>query len=89
MTLTTVGGWPRRVSCCRPGWKGSRKALILMFPTLSTPPPPARPEAMEAFAADPLSKKVFGDAMFAVSVDYNRAEREIFQSSLSPLGTGS
>ncbi len=44
---------------------------------------------MEAFAADPLSKKVFGDAMFAVSVDYNRAEWEIFQSSLSPLGIGS
>jgi glutamine synthetase len=31
-------------------------------------------EAVEAFAADPLSKEVFGDKMFQAWIDYKREE---------------
>jgi len=40
-------------------------------------------EAVEAFAADPLSRTVFGDAMFEAFVDYKRGEWEAYHSSVS------
>ncbi len=40
-------------------------------------------EAIEAFAADPLSKKVFGDAMFDAYVTYKRQEWESYHCAVS------
>jgi len=40
-------------------------------------------EAVEAFAADPLSRTVFGDAMFDAFVDYKRDEWESYHSAVS------
>jgi glutamine synthetase len=40
-------------------------------------------EAVEAFAADPLSRTVFGDAMFEAFVDYKRDEWEAYHSAVS------
>jgi glutamine synthetase len=40
-------------------------------------------EAVEAFAADPLSRTVFGDAMFEAFVDYKRSEWEAYHSAVS------
>jgi glutamine synthetase len=40
-------------------------------------------EAIDAFAADPLSKRVFGDAMFDAYVTYKRQEWESYHSHVS------
>lgn len=40
-------------------------------------------EAIEAFAADPLSRSVFGDAMFDAFVAYKRDEWESYHSAVS------
>jgi len=40
-------------------------------------------EAVDAFAADPLSKKVFGDAMFESFVAYKREEWESYHCAVS------
>ena len=40
-------------------------------------------EAIEAFAVDPLSKKVFGDAMFDAYVTYKRQEWESYHCAVS------
>ena len=40
-------------------------------------------EAVDAFAADPLSKKVFGDAMFESFVTYKREEWESYHCAVS------
>jgi glutamine synthetase len=40
-------------------------------------------EAVDAFAADPLSKKVFGDAMFEAFVTYKRDEWESYHCAVS------
>jgi glutamine synthetase len=40
-------------------------------------------EAVDAFAADPLSKKVFGDAMFEAYVTYKREEWESYHCAVS------
>jgi glutamine synthetase len=40
-------------------------------------------EAIDAFAADPLSKRVFGDAMFDAYVTYKRQEWESYHSYVS------
>ena len=40
-------------------------------------------EAVDAFAADPLSKKVFGDAMFDAFVTYKRDEWESYHCAVS------
>jgi glutamine synthetase len=40
-------------------------------------------EAIDAFAADPLSKSVFGDAMFDAYVTYKREEWESYHSAVS------
>ena len=40
-------------------------------------------EAIDAFAADPLSKRVFGDAMFDTYVTYKRQEWESYHSHVS------
>jgi glutamine synthetase len=40
-------------------------------------------EAIDAFVADPLSKTVFGDAMFEAYVTYKRDEWESYHSSVS------
>ena len=40
-------------------------------------------EAVDAFAADPLSKKVFGDAMFEAFVTYKREEWESYHCAVS------
>lgn len=40
-------------------------------------------EATDAFAADPLSRSVFGDAMFEAYVTYKRQEWESYHSSVS------
>jgi glutamine synthetase len=40
-------------------------------------------EAIEAFAVDPLSKKVFGDAMYEAYVTYKRQEWESYHCAVS------
>ncbi len=40
-------------------------------------------EAVEAFAADPLAKSVFGDAMFNAFISYKREEWESYHSAVS------
>lgn len=40
-------------------------------------------EAVEAFEADPLSKAVFGEAMFNSFVQYKRGEWESYQNHVS------
>ena len=40
-------------------------------------------EAIDAFEADPLSRQVFGDAMYAAFVDYKRDEWNAYHTHVS------
>ncbi|WP_417567366.1 hypothetical protein [Marinobacter sp.] len=40
-------------------------------------------ETVEAFEADPLTKEVFGDAMFSSFVEYKKGEWESYQNHVS------
>ena len=45
--------------------------------------PRALGEALDEFEADPLSREVFGEAMFSAFLDYKRGEWEEFHNHVS------